>query len=146
MPCRPNAAVMWLPQSSIWCLLHKTREPDVRRSLSLACALVIIAGNAFAQSDAANVPKAENLPGAIIEGSRNTTIGGAAPARVGDRTSSGAAIVQGSSNVFINGKPAVTLGDRSGCGGVAVGGAGTVFINGKPVARAGDSTTGCPGK
>lgn len=85
-------------------------------------------------------------PGVIIEGSGNTSIGGQAAARKGDRTDGGDAISGGSSNVFINGKPAAATGDQTGCGGIAVGGGGGVFINGKPVARAGDITTGCPGK
>lgn len=104
------------------------------------------AGTANAQSTPPEKLKTPTMPGAVIEGSKNTAIGGAAAARTGDRTSSGSAVVQGSSNVMINGKPAVTLGDRTGCGGITVGGASNVFINGKPVARAGDITTGCPNK
>jgi uncharacterized Zn-binding protein involved in type VI secretion len=85
-------------------------------------------------------------PGIILEGSGNTTVGGGAAARVGDRSSSGSALVQGSPNVTINGRPAVTMGDQTGCGGITIGGGSSVFINGKPVARAGDLTSGCPGK
>ena len=120
----------------------------MRKASSIVCTVMVMSAGtgAWGQSDSAGKPKPESLPGAIVEGSRNTSIGGAAPARVGDRTTSGSAIVQGSSNVFINGKPAVTTGDRSGCGGVAIGSTSNVLINGKPVARAGDVTTGCPEK
>lgn len=104
---------------------------------------LIGAGLAAAQSRA---DPPGGAPGVVIEGSRNTSIGGQPAARKGDRTDSGDAISGGSSNVFINGKPAATTGDRTGCGGVAVGGGGGVFINGKPAARAGDITTGCPGR
>jgi len=86
-------------------------------------------------------------PGVITEGSKDTSIGGQAAARKGDRTSSPGDTVQGGSpDVFINGRPAATVGDKTGCGGVAIGGAPNVFINGKPVARTGDLTSGCPGK
>ena len=102
-------------------------------------------GPAVAQ-DRPPVPSAPQGPGVITEGAQGVTIGGAAAARAGDRTSDGDAVAKGSTNVFINGRPAVTVGDTTGCSGVVVGGASNVFINGKPVARAGDVTTGCPGK
>lgn len=87
---------------------------------------------------------APTAPGIISEGSHNTTVGGVAAARHGDRTSNGTAIVQGSNNVFINGKPVATVGDQTDCGGMAITGATGVFINGKPMVRAGDVTTKCP--
>lgn len=113
--------------------------------LAASLSLIILSGlaeEAFAQDRAA----APGQPGVITEGAQGVTIGGAAAARAGDRTSDGDAVAKGSTNVFINGRPAVTIGDTTGCGGVVVGGASNVFINGKPVARAGDVTTGCAGK
>ena len=117
----------------------------MKRLLHVTIALIIAsaATTAVAQDKA---PSSTASPGVILEGSTNTSIGGAAAARLGDRTTDGSAIVQGSTNVFINGKPAVTLGDKTGCGGLAIGSGSNVFINGKPVARAGDVTTGCPDK
>lgn len=108
-------------------------------------ALSALAAGALAQ-DRPAAPGLPAQPGVITEGAQGVTIGGAAAARAGDRTSDGDAVVKGSPNVFINGRPAVTIGDSTGCGGIVVGGASNVFINGKPVARAGDVTTGCAGK
>lgn len=107
-------------------------------ALSLAGAPAV-----HAQTPSASQPAG---PGIITEGASGVSIGGQAPARVGDRTSDGSAIVKGSPNVFINGRPAVTTGDATGCGGIVIGGGSGVFINGKPVARAGDLSTGCPGR
>jgi len=119
----------------------------MRTKLAMAAVAGVLlgaAGSAYAQAPAEPRPGA--APGAIMEGSGNVVVGGAAAARSGDRTTEGGSVVEGSANVFINGRPAVTLGDRTDCGGITVGGASNVFINGKPVARSGDLTTGCPGK
>ncbi|MGE0700452.1 MAG: PAAR domain-containing protein [Hyphomicrobiaceae bacterium] len=115
--------------------------------IGTVAALVVagLASAALAQERPA-APSAAPGPGVITEGAKGVSIGGAAAARVGDRTTDGNAVTSGSSNVFINGRPAATVGDTTGCGGIVVGGASGVFINGKPVARAGDVTTGCPGK
>lgn len=96
-------------------------------------------------ASAEDMGKDSPQPGIVIEGSGNTSIGGAPAARLGDRTTNGA-LAEGSSNVFINGKPAVTTGNRTNCGGIVVGGGSNVFINGKPIARQGDITTGCAEK
>jgi uncharacterized Zn-binding protein involved in type VI secretion len=82
-------------------------------------------------------------PGAIIQGSQDTTVGGRPAARAGDATTTGAPLVEGSPNVFINGRPAAIVGGRTGCGGVTVGGASNVLINGKPAAQTGSQTTDC---
>jgi len=111
------------------------------RTLLVLILLAFVAWSAAAQSPPSGAPSV------ITDGSSNTSIGGQAAARKGDRTSDPSATVEGGSpDVFINGRPAATVGDKTGCGGVAIGGAPNVFINGKPVARAGDLTTGCPGK
>jgi uncharacterized Zn-binding protein involved in type VI secretion len=85
------------------------------------------------------------MPGVVTEGSGNTTVGGRAATRAGDRAGD-ATIVEGSPNVFINGRPAARAGDKTGCGGVVLGGGGNVYINGRPAAAAADLTTGCPPK
>jgi uncharacterized Zn-binding protein involved in type VI secretion len=95
---------------------------------------------ALAQSTPAGAPNV------VIEGSGNTSIGGQAATRKGDRTDGANAIVEGSPDVFVNGKPAARAGDKTGCGGIVIGGASNVFINGRPAAATGDLTTGCPGK
>jgi uncharacterized Zn-binding protein involved in type VI secretion len=101
----------------------------------------LAAGLAMAQEPKGDPAAA--VPGVIVKGSGDVSVGGQPAARKGDTTDGGKSLEGGSSNVFINGKPAVTMGDKTNCGGVAVGGASNVFINGKPVARAGDLTTGC---
>ncbi len=112
--------------------------------LPLALATILMIGTTVPSAIAQTTQS--GTPGVITEGSSNTSIGGAAAARTGDRTTNSSAVQQGSSNVFINGRPAVTTGDKTSCGGLVVGGGSNVFINGKPVARAGDMTTGCPKK
>ncbi|KAB2920720.1 MAG: hypothetical protein F9K29_00125 [Hyphomicrobiaceae bacterium] len=115
----------------------RSRFP-VPLSLALLCAATVAGAVAQEVKD--------GTPGVITEGSKNTSIGGQAAARKGDRTDGGSAIVEGSKDVFINGQPAAVLGDKTGCGGITIGGASNVFINSRPVARAGDLTTGCPQK
>jgi uncharacterized Zn-binding protein involved in type VI secretion len=93
------------------------------------------------------------LPGVIVEGSENVSVGGQSAARAGDATNTGNVVVEGSPDVLINGKSAAVQGGATDCGGIVpkarlrhdvVGGSSNVFINGKPVARAGDVAGGCP--
>ncbi|MEM7777836.1 MAG: PAAR domain-containing protein [Pseudomonadota bacterium] len=110
------------------------------RLIMVALAASALGGAVWAQT---GTPPATGAPGIVTDGSKNTTVGGAAAARSGDRTTSGSAVVGGSKNVFINGKPAARVGDRTNCGGVAISGSSNVFVNGKPLVRSGDLTTGC---
>ncbi len=116
----------------------------MRNFLPVPLGLALLCATAMAGTVAQEVKG--GAPGVITEGSTNTSIGGQAAARKGDRTDGGSAIVEGSKDVFINGQPAAVLGNKTGCGGITIGGASNVFINGRPVARAGDLTTGCPQK
>jgi uncharacterized Zn-binding protein involved in type VI secretion len=105
-----------------------------------AWALLLTAAPAVGQSREGRA----QTPGVVTEGSGDTSIGGRAAARTGDRAGDAQTLVEGSPNVFINGRPAARAGDRTGCGAVVLGGGGNVYINGRPAAAAADLTTGCP--
>jgi uncharacterized Zn-binding protein involved in type VI secretion len=105
----------------------------------LAAATVLALGVA---PTAAQQP-APSQPGAAVQGSPDTTIGGKSAVRSGDVGVEAAPTVESSPDVFINGKPAATLGGGTACNGVVIGGSSSVFINGKPAAVAG-SPSGCP--
>jgi uncharacterized Zn-binding protein involved in type VI secretion len=116
-------------------------ESVMHKSAILLAATAVLAGPG---TGAAQQPPAQ--PGAVTQGSADTSIGGKPAARTGDGTTSGDTVVEGSRDVFIGGRPAAVTGARTGCGGVVVGGSSSVFINGKPAAMAGSTTTGCPPK
>jgi uncharacterized Zn-binding protein involved in type VI secretion len=119
--------------------MHTVRFAMQIRVLLLAAPVALSLGI----DPAAAQQSVPNQPGAAVQGSPDTTIGGKSAVRSGDAGVEAAPAVESSPDVFINGKPATTLGGGTGCNGVVIGGSSSVFINGKPAAVAG-SPSGCP--